>query len=78
MTLHVCMMGCPLDGPTCMFADNMSIVHNCSKPESTLKKKSSSIAFHYVHSLCATVPSPTIFVVWIKSEENPAGVFTKN
>jgi Reverse transcriptase (RNA-dependent DNA polymerase) len=71
------MMGCPLDGPTCMFADNMSVVHNCSKPESVLKKKSNSIAFHYVRSLCATSPSPTIFVVWVKSEDNPADMFTK-
>jgi hypothetical protein len=72
------MMGCPLDGPTCMFADNMSIVHHCSKPESTLKKKWNSIAFYCVRSLCATSPSPTMFVVWIKSEDNPADMFTKN
>jgi hypothetical protein len=54
------MMGCPLDRPTCMLADNMSVVHDCSKPESALKKKSNLIAFHFVRELCA---SKTLFVV---------------
>jgi hypothetical protein len=61
-----------------MFADNMSVVPNCSKLESTLKKKLNIIAFHCVRSLCATVPSLMIFVQWIKSEDNPADMFTKN
>ena len=41
------MMGCPLDGATHIKADNMSVIHNCSKPASTLKKKSVGIAYHY-------------------------------
>jgi hypothetical protein len=42
------MMGIPLDVPAHKCVDNISVVHNSSKPESTLKKKSNSIAYHYV------------------------------
>ena len=47
------MMGVPLDGPAYVKADNMSVVHNCSTPASMLKKKSNSIAYHYIrdHSI---------------------------
>ena len=38
------MMGVPLEGPTYVFGDNMSVINNTSKPESTLKKKSNAIA----------------------------------
>jgi hypothetical protein len=34
------MMGVPLEGPTRIRADNMSVVNNCSCPESQLRKKS--------------------------------------
>jgi len=40
------MMGVPLDGPANVMADNMSVVKNTSIPESVLKKKSNSIAYH--------------------------------
>jgi hypothetical protein len=45
--LHI--MGVPfLKGPAYIKADNMSVVKNSSMPESTLQKKSNSIAYHYV------------------------------
>ena len=47
------MMGVPLDGPAHVKADNLSMVRNSSQPESTLKKKSNSIAYHYVRERCA-------------------------
>ena len=34
-------------------ADNMSVVKNTSIPESVLKKKSNSIAYHYVRERAA-------------------------
>jgi hypothetical protein len=34
------MMGVPISGPNYVFCDNMSVVHNTQRPESTLKKKS--------------------------------------
>ena len=33
------MMGAPLTGPTYVYGDNMSVIYNTSRPESTLKKK---------------------------------------
>jgi hypothetical protein len=48
------MMGIPLDGSTCVLADNMSVVNNTSCPESQLKKKSNSIAYHFCHEEVAS------------------------
>ena len=39
----LCMMGVPIDGPTYIFGDNMSVIFNKSWPESQWKKKSNSI-----------------------------------
>ena len=46
-------MGVPIFGPLLIYGDNMSIIHNTQKPESTLKKKSNSIAYHAVRELVA-------------------------
>eukprot|EP00957_Ditylum_brightwellii_P200096 15253708-Ditylum_brightwellii.AAC.1 len=40
------MMGVFLSGPTYVYGDNMSVIHNKQRPESTLKKKSNSISYH--------------------------------
>ena len=42
------MMGVLLTKPTYVYGDNMSIIYNTSRPESTLKKKSNSICYHAV------------------------------
>jgi len=42
------MMGVPIEGYCHTCVHNMSVVNNTSIPESTLKKKSKSIAYHYV------------------------------
>jgi len=47
------MMGIPLDGYAHVKVDNMSVVKNTSVPESTLKKKSNSIAYHFARSCAA-------------------------
>ena len=47
------MMGLPLEEATHVLVDNMSVVHNTSRPESTLKKKSNSIAYHFVRESAA-------------------------
>eukprot|EP00804_Cyclotella_cryptica_P004574 CCRYP_006921-RA/>CCRYP_006921-RA protein AED:0.18 eAED:0.18 QI:0/-1/0/1/-1/0/1/0/109 len=44
----LCMMGVPMKGASYVYGDNMSVVTNTSKPESTLKKKSNSICYHAV------------------------------
>jgi hypothetical protein len=47
------MMGIPIDGPSYVYGDNMSVLHTTSNPESTLKKKSNSIAYHLVRESVA-------------------------
>jgi hypothetical protein len=68
------MMGIPIETPTYVHGDNMSVVHNTSKPESTLKKKSSSICYHFVRESVAMGES---LVGHIRSEDNPADICTK-
>jgi hypothetical protein len=50
----ISMMGIPLSGPTYIYGDNKSQVTNSSRPESTLKKKCSSICYHTIRELVAT------------------------
>ena len=40
------MFGVPLEGPTNMFCDNEAVFKNVSIPDSTLKKKHTSICYH--------------------------------
>eukprot|EP00804_Cyclotella_cryptica_P004586 CCRYP_006915-RA/>CCRYP_006915-RA protein AED:0.48 eAED:0.48 QI:0/-1/0/1/-1/0/1/0/83 len=47
------MMGVPMKGTSYVYGDNMSVVTNTSKPESTLRKKSNSICYHAVHEAVA-------------------------
>ena len=48
------MVGTPIDGfPTFTYADNKSVIVSSSVPESTLKKKSSSIAYSFAREGCA-------------------------
>ena len=42
------MMGIPVEGLTYIYGDNQSVLANTTIPDSTLKKKSQSIAYHYV------------------------------
>ena len=41
-------MGVKIDDPTYVYGDNMSVIHNTSKPEYVLKKKYNSICYHFV------------------------------
>eukprot|EP00957_Ditylum_brightwellii_P049087 3724612-Ditylum_brightwellii.AAC.1 len=47
------MMGVPISGPTFIYGDNMSVIHNTSKPESQLSKKCNSICYHAVRESVA-------------------------
>ncbi len=53
------MMGIPIWGPSLIYGDSMSVIHNTQQPESTLKKKSSSIAYHAVRESFAMGKSLT-------------------
>jgi hypothetical protein len=67
-------LGIVLEEPAYCFSDNMSVTHNMQRPESTLKKKSDAICYHYCREAIAMRKSMTTH---IRSEYNPAYVCTK-
>ena len=68
------MMGVPIAGPTYIYGDNMSVIHNTQRPESTLKKKSNSVCYHAVRESVAMGESLTCHV---STHDNPADLATK-
>ncbi len=69
------MFGVPIDGPANVLCDNDAVVKNSSLPESIVKKKHNSIAYHRVHE---AVASGTLQVAKIISHENLADFLTKS
>ena len=69
------MMGVPLDGPAHVRADNLSMITNSSHPESTLKKKSNSICYHYIRERSAM---GVVDITYIHTSENLADMLTKS
>lgn len=68
------MFGVPILGPADIFCDNEAVTKNCSIPESTLKKKHHSIAYHrnrmaVADGTCRIAKEPT--------ETNISDLFTK-
>lgn len=68
------MMGIPCEGPSYVYGDNQSVLFNTSIPDSTLKKKSQSIAYHYVREGAAKDEWRTAYV---NTHLNPADMLTK-
>jgi hypothetical protein len=68
------MMGVTLSGPTYVYGDNMSVVHNTHWHESVLKKKSNSSCYHAVRESVAMGES---IIVHVPSVDNPADICTK-
>ena len=70
------MFGIPIinDEPSYILCDNESVVNNSTKVESTLNKKHSSVAYHYVRW---AVAAGIISVAWIRTGENLADALTK-
>ena len=68
------MMGIPVEGPTCIYGDNQSVLANTTIPDSTLKKKSQNIAYHFVHEGAARDEWRTSYV---NTHENEADILTK-
>ena len=56
------MFGIPVDEPVFIYRDNQSVLVNASAPESTLKKKSQSIDFHFIFEGCATDEWRTTYI----------------
>ncbi len=68
------MMGIPVDEPSFVFRDNQSVLANNTTPESQLKKKTQSIAYHHVSKGCAKDEWRTTY---INNHENVADFLTK-
>ena len=68
------MFGIPVEGPSFIFGDNKSVLANASIPESQLKKKSQSIAYHFVREGCAR---DEWRVTYINTHDNASDLLTK-
>ena len=68
------MLGIQCQEPTFVHGDNQSVLANTTAPDSTLKKKSNSIAYHYVREGCARDEWRTTYV---NTSDNPADLMTK-
>jgi hypothetical protein len=53
------MLGVPISGPSYIYGDNMSVIHNTQWPESMLKKKSNSVCYHFARESVAMEESLT-------------------
>ena len=68
------MMGVRVDGPSYAYGDNMSVIKNCSKPESKLNKKSNSVCYHAVRE---AVAMGEVLMSHIPTQDNVADLATK-
>ena len=57
-----------------IYGDNMSVLHNTSKPDSVLRENSISVCYHAVHE---SVAMGEFIVGHIPSKENVADLMTK-
>ena len=69
------MMGIPVDDFTYVFGDNQSVLVNSTKPHSSLKKKSSSVAYHFVRE---GVAKDEWRATYLNTNLNPADMLTKS
>ena len=68
------MMGININGPAHIFGDDQSVLANTTVPDSTLKKKTQSVACHFVRESVARDEWRTAHV---NTHENPADLLTK-
>ena len=67
-------MGIAVDEPDLIFGDNPSVLASTTLPESTLKKKTKSIAYHFLQDGSACDEWQTTY---INTHENVADMLTK-
>ena len=48
LRIKIRQMGIPVENPCFIFGDNQSVLWNTSIPDSSLKKKTASVAFNFV------------------------------
>ena len=68
------MLGVPVEGETRVLCDNQAVIKNGSFPESVLKKKHCSVAYHIVRE---HVAAKKILLFYEESKSNLADLFTK-
>ena len=68
------MMVIPVEGPTYIYGDNKFVLANTTIPDSTLKKKSQSIAYHFV---CEGVARDEWRTSYVNTHDNEADLLTK-
>ena len=68
------MMGVQLSGPSFVYGDNMSVIHNTQRPESMLWKKSNSICYHAIRE---AVAMNELLTGHVSTHHNPADIATK-
>ena len=68
------MMGIPVEGPTYIYGDNQTVLANTTIPDPTLKKKSQSIAYHFV---CEEVARDEWRTSYVNTHDNDADLLTK-
>ena len=64
----------PISGPSYIYGDNMSVIHNSFKQNSVLRKKSNSVCYH---AICESVAMGKSLVGHVPSKENIAHLLTK-
>ena len=67
-------MGIPCDYPVYIQGDNQSVLANTTMPNSTLKKKNQSIAYHFIREGAARDEWRTSYV---NTHDNEADLLTK-
>ena len=68
------MMSIPCEDPTFIYGDNQSVLANTTIPDSTLKKKSQSIAYHFVRE---GTGQDEWRMTYVNTHENEADLLTK-
>jgi hypothetical protein len=68
------MMGIPCENLVYIQGDNQSVLANTTIPNSTLKKKNQSIAYHFIREGVARYEWRTSYV---NTHDNEAGLLTK-
>ena len=68
------MMGLQIYGPLYIYGDNVSVIHNTQRPESTLKKNSNSILYH---DICEYVAMGDYLTVYVGTNKNYTDLATE-
>ena len=68
------MIGIPISSPSYIHGDNMSVLHNTSRQESIIRKKSDSFCYH---AICESVAMGECPVGHTPRKENGVDLMTK-